>query len=381
MKQTFAILLFFGFITIARADFVITEAMQSAEVNGNLTMQIKGDKIRVDMDTSPIGKVSAIMDLKTGDTVSLMPAQKIAMKIPGAQIKQMLESAKKPNKALTDDSPKLIDTGKKDIVGNYQTEIYSYDDTNGMTTTLWVAKDFPDYKEINAEFAQLNNSAFADLTKAWNSEDESLPGMVVKSEVNTGGQKITVTLLSATNENLDASVFETPKDYQVMDMNQPAVTQGAQQTEDAADATLAALKIGTQFPDFSEKDVTGQPLSIANYKGKVVMIDFWATWCGPCRGEIPNVVATYQKYHDKGFEIIGVSLDQDRQKLLDFTKENGMTWQQFFDGQGWNNKLAVKYGIESIPMTFLLDGNGKIIGKDLRGPELTDAVAGAVAGK
>jgi len=381
MKQTFAILLFFGFITIARADFVITEAMQSAEVNGNLTMQIKGDKIRVDMDTSPIGKVSAIMDLKTGDTVSLMPAQKIAMKIPGAQIKQMLESAKKPNKALTDDSPKLIDTGKKDIVGNYQTEIYSYDDTNGMIETLWVAKDFPDYKEINAEFAQLNNSAFADLTKAWNSEDESLPGMVVKSEVNTGGQKITVTLLSATNENLDASVFETPKDYQVMDMNQPAVTQGAQQTEDAADATLAALKIGTQFPDFSEKDVTGQPLSIANYKGKVVMIDFWATWCGPCRGEIPNVVATYQKYHDKGFEIIGVSLDQDRQKLLDFTKENGMTWQQFFDGQGWNNKLAVKYGIESIPMTFLLDGNGKIIGKDLRGQELTDAVAGAVAGK
>jgi len=140
-----------------------------------------------------------------------------------------------------------------------------------------------------------------------------------------------------------------------------------------------ALVEGAPFPDFNEKDVMGKPLSIANYKGKVVMIDFWATWCPPCRGEIPNVVATYQKYHDKGFEIIGVSLDQDQGKLLNFIKENNMTWQQYFDGQGWGNKLAVKYGIDSIPMTFLLDGNGKIIGKGLRGEELTDAVANALA--
>jgi thiol-disulfide isomerase/thioredoxin len=136
--------------------------------------------------------------------------------------------------------------------------------------------------------------------------------------------------------------------------------------------------VGAKFPDFNETDVAGKPLSIASRKGKVVLVDFWAMWCRPCRAELPNVLATYNKYHDQGFEIIGISLDQDQAKLIGFTKAMNMPWPQFFDGQGWQNKLAVKYGIESIPATYLLDGNGTIIGKDLRGDELTQTVAKAL---
>jgi|GEM_PF-212234 len=142
-----------------------------------------------------------------------------------------------------------------------------------------------------------------------------------------------------------------------------------------------ALAEGIQFPEFNEKDTAGKPLSIANYKGKVVLVDFWATWCGPCVAELPNVQATYQKHHAQGFEIIGVSLDADQQKFESFIKQKNMTWRQYFDGQAWNNKLAIKYGIESIPATFLLDGEGKIIAKDLRGEELEQAVAKALAKK
>jgi peroxiredoxin len=143
----------------------------------------------------------------------------------------------------------------------------------------------------------------------------------------------------------------------------------------------AGLAEGAKFPDFTEKDVAGKPLSIANYKGKVVLVDFWATWCGPCVRELPSVIKTYEAHHAQGFEIIGISLDKDQQKLASFTKEKNMTWPQYFDGLGWQNKLAAKYGVQSIPATYLLDGQGIIIGKDLRGEALEQAVAKALAKK
>ena len=142
-----------------------------------------------------------------------------------------------------------------------------------------------------------------------------------------------------------------------------------------------SLAEGSKFPDFDEKDLEGKSLSVANYKGKVVLIDFWATWCGPCVGELPNVLKTYEANHSKGFEIIGISLDSDEQKLRGFIKDKKMTWQQYFDGKGWQNKLAGKYGVNSIPATYLVDGQGIIIGKNLRGSELEEAVAKAVAKK
>ena len=134
------------------------------------------------------------------------------------------------------------------------------------------------------------------------------------------------------------------------------------------------LVAGVVFPDFDEKDMQGNPLSVAKFKGKIVLVDFWATWCGPCVGELPNVLKTYQKYHDKGFEIIGISLDQKKEDLEAFLKKKEMTWPQYFDGKGWQSKLAGKYGVNSIPATYLIDKEGKIAAKNLRGEALETEV-------
>jgi peroxiredoxin len=135
------------------------------------------------------------------------------------------------------------------------------------------------------------------------------------------------------------------------------------------------LAVGVAFPDFKEKDVDGKPLSISAYKGKVLLVDFWATWCGPCVAELPNVLKTYEKHHSKGFEILGISLDREEKALRDFTKKHSMPWQQYFDGKGWENKLSGVYGVMSIPATFLLDKEGKIAAKNLRGDALEQEVA------
>jgi thiol-disulfide isomerase/thioredoxin len=138
------------------------------------------------------------------------------------------------------------------------------------------------------------------------------------------------------------------------------------------------LTNGAKFPDFSEKDLLGNPLSVSKYEDKVVLVEFWATWCSPCVAELPNIIKAYNKHHSNGFEVIGVSLDQDEQKLKSFLKVKEIPWPQYFDGKEWQNKLAAKYGIDSVPATFLLDRQGKIIAQDLQGEALEEALTKAL---
>jgi thiol-disulfide isomerase/thioredoxin len=118
--------------------------------------------------------------------------------------------------------------------------------------------------------------------------------------------------------------------------------------------------------DLKYTAVDGTTVDLSKMRGKVVLVDFWATWCGPCVGEVPNVVAAYQKYHGKGFEIVGVSLDQDKEAMLAFTKEHGMMWPQYFDGKGWDNAISKGYGIDSIPAMWLVDKKGMVATTDGR---------------
>lgn len=132
------------------------------------------------------------------------------------------------------------------------------------------------------------------------------------------------------------------------------------------------VAVGNVAPEISLPDPGGQPLALSSLKGKVVLIDFWASWCGPCRKENPNVVALYKKYKDHGFEIFGVSLDRDKEKWLQAIQDDGLVWKHVSDLQYWKSQAAKAYGVSAIPATFLLDKEGKIIAKKLRGPALEE---------
>ncbi len=147
-----------------------------------------------------------------------------------------------------------------------------------------------------------------------------------------------------------------------------------------AQSNLAGLSaerkvaVGSEPIAFNVKSIKGETLSPSKYKGKVLLIDFWATWCGPCIAEMPNVKGIYGKYHDDGFEIVGISLDQSRDKLDAYLKQQKIEWPQYFDGKWWNNDVARMYGVQSIPTTLLVDRHGKIRYKSLRGKQLEMAV-------
>ncbi|WP_207430306.1 TlpA disulfide reductase family protein [Sabulibacter ruber] len=138
---------------------------------------------------------------------------------------------------------------------------------------------------------------------------------------------------------------------------------------------IRSTALGSAAPNITLPSPQGPEISLASLRGKYVLIDFWASWCGPCRQENPNVVRMYNKYKDKGFEIFGVSLDQDRTKWLNAIEKDKLTWPHVSDLKGWESSAASLYGVTAIPQTVLLDKEGKIIAKNLRGAALEAKLA------
>ncbi len=135
-------------------------------------------------------------------------------------------------------------------------------------------------------------------------------------------------------------------------------------------------KIGSEAIDFVQNDTSGTPVKLSSFRGKYVLIDFWASWCRPCRMENPTVVKAYNQYREKNFTVLGVSLDRSKDAWVKAIADDKLTWTHVSDLKFWSNEVAVKYKVESIPQNFLIDPNGKIIAKDLRGEQLLATLKG-----
>ncbi len=197
------------FPALAQADLTLEQSVEGGPQSGQIVMRVKGDRFRLDLPGGPTGPVSTIMDVKTGETITLFHQRKVSIHRVGENLKR---SPEPPAAALKADHPKPAATGVMERVGAYDTEIYALSDAESKET-LWVAKSFPYFHAITEDLRRVSKASTGGINRAGTLDLTTLPGMVVKREKQRGGQKMTITLTAATQGPLEDSVFEIPAGY------------------------------------------------------------------------------------------------------------------------------------------------------------------------
>ena len=266
---------------------------------------------------------------------------------------------------------KVMGSNESALIAEYVPEALVIQDS--LTQVNIALQMNPQLAEQNsAEFTRLKQRAH-EIAMAFIEENKGSPvGLFALDQLNRStSTTVTQEVLTEARKSMPKSAYLAAVEERLQAAKARTLPGG--QPQPAAESASAGIAVGTPAPEILMNGLDGKARKLSDLKGKVVLIDFWASWCGPCRRENPNVVRAYQQYKSKGFEVFSVSLDKAKEPWEKAIEQDGLVWPNHVsDLAGWSNVAAAAYGVTAIPATFLIDQEGKVVATNLRGPALAN---------
>ena len=339
-------------------------------VTGKITKATPGSFVYLETNSQPTRKIDSTK-ITAANTFSL--TSKVAdggdvfvLNVGGGQKMALLVEGGETLNVVADGfkmDAKTGQIGKETVTGSKNMEYY--EKLMALRTDM-ETKVAAWNKQVAAATEKKDNKKIAQIEQDYQAEEQTIVTKVKAMLPEMGTSLVSLFALNFINIDSDFATYDAlAQRFEKENPNSPHAKSLIGRV-----ARIKGVSVGAPAPEIALNDTTGTPVPLSSLRGKYVLIDFWASWCGPCRAENPNVVRMYNKYKDKGFAIYSVSLDQAKANWTKAIRNDNLTWTHVSDLKFWQSAAAQQYGVQAIPATFLLDKEGKIIAKNLRGDAL-----------